>query len=134
MAQRFAAIERIVVGERHEIHAAALQQGVDLFGIAVRFQAEGFEDRHRRRSREPRMDVQVAFHVSFVQLKCYGAMKAALRYCKYITYYLYDTKTVLSSNVNIAATRGMLFLAAHDARSIRFLRRRGRSSQRGNRA
>jgi hypothetical protein len=48
-------------------------------------------------------------------------MKAALRYCKYITYYLYDTKSILSSNVNIALAPAVLFLAAHDTRAIRFL-------------
>jgi len=40
LTQLFGAFDGIVIGEREEIHAAALQQGIDVVGIAITFAAK----------------------------------------------------------------------------------------------
>jgi hypothetical protein len=53
-----------VVGEREEVHAAALQQGINGVGIAITFTAKLSDKGGRTGTGEVRVNMQVASHVN----------------------------------------------------------------------
>ncbi len=60
--QFFGALDRVVVGQRKQIHAPAPEQGVHLFGIAITFAAELPDKGGRTRSGKVRVDMHIALH------------------------------------------------------------------------
>jgi hypothetical protein len=64
LPQLLGAFDGIVIGEREEIHAAALQEGINFLRIAITFAANLSDNRSRTGSGEVRVNMQVAFHVS----------------------------------------------------------------------
>ena len=56
-AQLFGAFDRVMVGQREQIHPAALQGGVDFLGIAITFAANALYDRGCGRPRVVGVDV-----------------------------------------------------------------------------
>lgn len=61
-AQAFGGVDRVVVGHRHQIHAAPLEQLIDFAGIVVTFLAEPPGHRHRAHAAAVGVDVQIATH------------------------------------------------------------------------
>ena len=64
LAQLFGAFDGIVIGESEEVHAAALQQGINVVRIAVTFAAKFSGKGGCRWSGEVRVNMQVASHVN----------------------------------------------------------------------
>ena len=64
LTQLFGACDGIVIGEGEEIHAASLQQGIDVVGIAITFAAELSGKGGCGWSGEVRVNMQVASHVN----------------------------------------------------------------------
>ena len=64
LAQLFGAFDGIVIGEREEVHAAALQQGIDVAGIAITFAAKISDKGGCGWSGEVGVNMQVASHVN----------------------------------------------------------------------
>ncbi len=62
LAEAFGAFDGIVVGEGEEIHAALVEEGVNLIGIAVTFAAKAPDNGGRAGSGEVGVNMQVAFH------------------------------------------------------------------------
>ena len=62
LAQLFGAFDGIVIGECEEIHAAALQQGIDGAGIAITFATKITDKGGCSGSGEVRVNMQVASH------------------------------------------------------------------------
>jgi hypothetical protein len=60
--QHFRAFDGIVIGEGEEVHPAAFQQCVDLFGRAIAFAAKFSDEGGGTRSGEVGVNMQVAFH------------------------------------------------------------------------
>src|SRR5580704_12837644 len=72
----FGSVDGIVVGDRHQIHTAALQSPINGFRIVVALAAETMKSRDVAHTRMPRMDMQIASHASlyrairYSQLNC----------------------------------------------------------------
>src|SRR5580698_4583154 len=72
----FGSVDGIVVGDRHQIHAAPLQSPINGFRIVVALAAETMKSRDVAHTRMPRMDMQIASHASlypairYSQLNC----------------------------------------------------------------
>jgi len=64
LAQLFGACDGIVIGESEEVHAAALEKGIDVVGIAVTFAAKLSGKGGCSWSGEVRVNMQVASHVN----------------------------------------------------------------------
>ena len=64
LAQLFGAFDGIVIGESEEVHAAALQQGINGVGIAITFTAKLSDKGGRTGTGEVRVNMQVASHVN----------------------------------------------------------------------
>ena len=64
LAQLFGAFNGIVIGEGEEVHAAALQQGIHVVGIAVTFAAKFSGKGGCGWSGEVGVNMQVASHVN----------------------------------------------------------------------
>ncbi len=62
LAQLFGAFDGVVIGEGEEIHAATVQQGIDVVGIAITFAAEISGKGGCGWSGEVRVNMQVASH------------------------------------------------------------------------
>jgi hypothetical protein len=62
LAQLLGAFDRIVIGESEEIHAAALQHGIHVVGIAIAFAAKLSGKGGCSWSGEVRVNMQVASH------------------------------------------------------------------------
>ncbi len=62
LAQLFGAFDGIVIGESEEIHAAALEEGINGAGIAITFAAETSDKGGRAGTGEVRVNMQVASH------------------------------------------------------------------------
>ncbi len=61
-AQSLGGADGIVVGERDQIHAFALENGVDFPRIVVRFTANALQQGNSAHPRVDGVDVQIAFH------------------------------------------------------------------------
>jgi hypothetical protein len=64
LAQLFGAFDGIVIGEGKQTHAAALQQGINVVGIAITLAAKFSGKGGCSRSGEVRVNMQVASHVN----------------------------------------------------------------------
>jgi len=64
LAQLFGAFDGIVIGESEEVHAAALQQGINVVRIAITFAAKFSGKGGCSWSGEVRVNMQVASHVN----------------------------------------------------------------------
>ncbi len=62
MAERFGRIDRVVISNGDESHAALFEAGIELLGRGVAFATEMLQHRHGTHSGVPRMDVHVAAH------------------------------------------------------------------------
>ena len=60
--QWLGAFDRVVIGQREKIHAAAPQQGIDLARIAIAFPAECVDKRRGAGAGEIGVNVHIAFH------------------------------------------------------------------------
>jgi hypothetical protein len=64
LAQLLGAFDGIMIGESEEIHAAALQQGINVLGIAITLAAKFSGKGGCSWSGEVRVNMQVASHVN----------------------------------------------------------------------
>jgi hypothetical protein len=66
MAERFGRIDRVMISNGDESHAALFQPGIELLGRGVAFATEMLKNRHGTHSGVPRMDMHVAAHGLFM--------------------------------------------------------------------
>jgi len=81
-AQLFRAFDGVVIGQGEEIHAASLQNGVDLLWIAITFAAKFSDKGGRAGSGEVGVNMQVAFHetkCNFALLRAHDTLAKVLK-------------------------------------------------------
>ena len=64
VAQLFGTFDGIVISESEQVHAAALQQGINGVGVAITFAAKLSDKGGRTGTGEVRVNMQVASHVN----------------------------------------------------------------------
>jgi hypothetical protein len=78
LTQLLGAFDRIVLGERDEVHAARFQRCADFVRVAVTFAAEFANERSGTQPGKVRVDMQVALHGIRLLSLSYGKMTTAL--------------------------------------------------------
>src|SRR5580698_633312 len=73
-AEAFGTLDRVVIGEGEEVHAAAREQVIDLLRVVVALAAKRPNEGGRASPRVIRVDMQITLHVENVR-------KCALRTC-----------------------------------------------------